>query len=581
MKQDKLQTMRHSASHILATAVLEMFPEAKLGTGPAIDNGFYYDFLLPRPLIPEDLPILQEKMEKIKKVKIPFEHYSKSIIDGTDFFEEIKQPFKVELIRDLKEKGEKEVSFYENKGENDNKFTDLCAGPHVENTGQIGTFKLTHFSGSYWKANAENQSMTRIYGLCFNTPKELRSYEKMIEEAKKRDHREIGKKMDLFSFHDEGQGFPFWHNNGMIIRNELIDFWREEHRREGYEEIATPMILNEQLWHQSGHWNNYKENMYFTEIDEQTYAVKPMNCPGGMLVYKEKQHSYRELPLKVGELGLVHRHELSGTLHGLFRVRNFTQDDAHVFCMKEQVEEEIMKVIKLEEKFYKMFGFKFHVELSTRPEKRTGSEEIWDLAENILEKVIKDSKLEYKINEGDGAFYGPKLDFHLKDCIGRTWQCGTIQLDFAMPERFELEYIGEDGKKHRPVMLHRVIFGSIERFIGILIENTEGFLPLWLAPKQVVILPVADTHEDYANEILAKLKANNIRTEIIGHENSLNKRIRKAEIERASLILVVGDKEKDEQAVTIRRPKHKKQENMSVDDFVERVGEVVRERGEW
>jgi threonyl-tRNA synthetase len=573
MNKLELTKKRHSGAHVLAMAVLEMFPEAKLGVGPDTESGFFYDFQLPRPLIPEDLPILEKKMTAIQSQKLPFVQYSEPIDQAIEFLQKIKQPFKVELAQELKEQGETAVSFYKNSDQ----FVDLCKGPHVEHTGQIGAFKLTNFSAVYWKGSSDNPTLTRIYALAFANSKDLRLYEKMLEEAKKRDHREIGKKMDLFSFHEEGAGFPFWHNKGMILRNLLIDFWRREHQKAGYQEISTPIILNESLWHQSGHWDNYKENMYFTEIDEQTFSVKPMNCPGGMLVYKEKQHSYRELPLKVGELGLVHRHELSGVLHGLFRVRAFTQDDAHIFCTSQQVEEEVLKVVNLIDKFYRKFGFDYHIELSTRPDKRTGKEEVWDLAESTLEKILKKSGREYAINEGDGAFYGPKLDFHLKDCLGRTWQCGTVQLDFAMPERFELEYVGEDGAKHRPAMLHRVIFGSLERFIGILIEHTAGLLPAWLAPTQVVLLPVADVHEKAAQKTLAKLQAKGIRAELVSSEDSLGKRIRNSEIKRVPLIAIIGDQELEQDSLTIRRPGQKEQKLVSIADFAVKLAKANEE----
>ena len=573
-QKEKLQIMRHSASHVLACAVLEMFPEAKLGTGPATDNGFYYDFELPRPLIPDDLPILEEKMRKIQSEKIPFEQYEEPIDKAIEFFEKLGQRYKVEIVKDLAEKGEKVVSFYKN-GE---AFVDLCAGPHIEHTGQIGAFKLTNLAGTYRRGDAKNPSLTRIYGLCFHNPKEMRLYEKMVKEAMKRDHRKIGKKMDLFSFHEEGAGFPFWHNNGMILKNELIDFWRERHTEEGYEEISTPIILNEKLWHQSGHWDNYKDNMYFTKIDEQDFAIKPMNCPGGMLVYKEKSHSYRELPLKVGELGLVHRHELSGVLHGLFRVRSFTQDDAHIFCTKEQIEEEVRKVIELIDEFYSKFDLPFHIELSTRPEKSIGSDEIWELAENKLKSVLENSSYEWKLNEGDGAFYGPKLDFHVQDCIGRTWQCGTVQLDFSMPERFELEYIGADGQKHRPVMLHRVIFGSLERFIGILIEHTEGFLPAWLAPIQAHIRPVNDAHNEFAEKVLAEMKNVGIRAKLVSASESLGKRIRNGEISRVPYLLVIGDKEVEKESLTVRQPRKKEQVSIEYKKFIDEMQKRIKER---
>jgi len=559
----EVEKMRHSCSHVMAQAVLQMFPEAKLAIGPSIADGFYYDFDLPRTLIPEDLEIIEEKMKKIVKEKQKFEYSEKPIDDALDFYKKVEQNYKFELIRDLKDKGENKVSFYENIGKDGEvKFADLCKGPHVEDTSKIGAFKLVKIAGAYWRGDEKNKMLQRIYGYCFEDKDKLYQYIKMMEEAKKRDHREIGKKMDLFSFQEEGPGFPFWHPKGMILQNELLKYWREIHEENGYQEIKTPIILNVDLWHQSGHYDNYKENMYFTEIDETGYAVKPMNCPGGCLVYKNSMHSYRELPIRNAELGLVHRHEKSGVLHGLFRVRNFTQDDAHIFCTTDQMKDEIKNVIKLCDQVYKKFGYEYHIELSTRPEKSIGSDEIWEKAESTMKEIMEELGRECIINEGDGAFYGPKFDFHLKDCIGRTWQCGTVQLDFSMPERFGLEYTGEDGKPHRPVMIHRVIFGSLERFIGILIEHFAGDFPLWLAPTQVSIIPVSDKFVDFARDLKDNLKKFNLRIEIDESQESVGKKIRNAEIMKVPYMLVVGEKEIESGKLVVRKYSEKEQKEM-------------------
>jgi threonyl-tRNA synthetase len=448
-------------------------------------------------------------------------------------------------------------------------YRDICAGPHLDSTGQLGIFKLTRLAGAYWRGDEKNNMLTRIYGVAFATKEEFEKYEHMLEEAAKRDHRKIGKELDLFSFQGEGPGFPFWHPKGMRLINELVRFWQKEHQAAEYEEIRTPIMLNESLWHQSGHWDNYKENMYFTEIDEQPFAVKPMNCPGGILIYKNSPHSYRELPLRWGELGLVHRHELSGVLHGLFRVRMFTQDDAHIFCTKEQVAKEVEKMITFYQKFYDTFEFTYRVELSTRPEKRVGDDAMWDLAEEILEKVIKNSGIPFEINEGDGAFYGPKLDFHLQDTIGRSWQCGTIQLDFSMPERFDMTYIGEDGAKHRVVMLHRALFGSLERFLGILLEHTAGALPVWLAPVQVMILPVSDSHMKYAAQLLQKIQKINGRAELLDSSETLGKRLRTSQIQKVSFSIIIGDDEVKNGKLTIRRYGEKKDEKITESKFLD------------
>lgn len=564
-----IETKRHSYSHLLAAAVLEMFPEAKLGIGPNIENGFYYDFDLPRTLIPEDLPILQDKMNKLIEQDLTFDRADAPIKDALKEAEKQGQIYKAELIKDLSEKGEKSVSFYKVDG-----FTDLCTGPHVESTKELDpkAFELSSIAGAYWKGSEKNKMLQRIYGLAFDSEKELAEYEKMLEEAKRRDHRKLGQELDLFSFSEVGPGFPFWHPKGMILRNLLTDYWREEHKKAGYAEINTPIILREELWHQSGHWDNYKDNMYFTEIDEQAYAVKPMNCPGGVQVYKTRLHSYKELPLRWAELGLVHRHELSGVLHGLFRARSFTQDDAHIYCTPEQVKAELEGVIKLIEKMYKELGFTdYHVELSTRPEKSIGSDEMWKKAEKTMEEVAKDLKLNFKINPGDGAFYGPKFDFHIKDAIGRTWQCATVQLDFSMPERFDLEYTAEDGSRQRPVMIHRTVLGSLERFIGILIEHYAGALPTWLSPVQVRFLPIADRHVEKAIEISKELEQKGIRTSVDQAAESVGKKIRNAELQKVPYMIVLGDKEIESGKYAMRSYRGGELGQMTVDEIIKKV----------
>lgn len=548
--KEKIETKRHSYSHVLAAAVLEMFPEAKLAIGPAIDNGFYYDFDLPRTLIPEDLPLLENKMEEIIKHGFDFERTEVPVTDALAEAKKQKQIYKAELIEELAAKGEKSVSFYRLDG-----FVDLCAGPHVESTRELDTdaFRLTSIAGAYWRGSEKNKMLQRIYGVAFDTKKELDDYLEQQEEAKKRDHRKLGTELDLFSFHDEGPGFPFWHPNGMVLRNLLTEYWRNEHKKAGYEEISTPIILREELWHQSGHWDNYKDNMYFTTIDEQGYAVKPMNCPGGIQVYKSRLHSYRELPIRMAELGLVHRHELSGVLHGLFRARAFTQDDAHIYCREDQIETELTGVIRLIEKVYKELGFTdYHVELSTRPTKSIGSDEMWAHAEKTMEKVAKDLKLKFQLNPGDGAFYGPKFDFHIKDSIGRTWQCGTIQLDFSMPERFGLEYVAEDGSRKRPVMIHRTVLGSLERFIGVLLENYAGALPSWLSPVQVALLPVSDKHIEFAQKVATELSEKSVRVSVDESRESVGKKIRAAELAKMPFMLVIGDKEAESGKFAVR-----------------------------
>ena len=561
--------MRHSCAHVMAQAVLEMFPEAKLGIGPDIEHGFYYDFDLPRTLIPEDLPLIEKKMKQIVKQAQKFEQKIVPLKDALKVAKKAKQDYKVEMIQDLADEGEEEISFYENLAQDgDTKFVDMCRGPHTEHTGQVGVFKLTSIAGAYWRGDEKNKMLQRIYGVCFASREELDEHLKMLEEAKKRDHRRLGKDLDLFSFHEEGPGFPFWHAKGVVLLDQLKEHWYKLHREYGYEIISTPIILNEDLWHRSGHWDNYKENMYFTDIDEAGFAVKPMNCPGGMLIYKTRRRSYRDLPMRSGEFGLVHRHEKSGVLHGLLRVRSFTQDDAHIYCREDQVKEELKKVMELTRRLYEPFGFEYRVELSTKPEKSIGSSEVWELAEKILKEVIDESGLEYAINEGDGAFYGPKIDYHIKDCLGRSWQCGTIQLDFSMPERFDLEYTGEDGAQHRPIMIHRALYGALERFAGILIEHYGGAFPVWLAPVQARVLPVGEKFLEYARGVRDELHEAGVRVEIDESDESLGKKIRNAEMAKVPYMLVVGEKEVESKTVAVRSYETKEQEVVSVDKFM-------------
>ena len=566
---------RHTASHILAQAVKRLYKEhnVQLAIGPAIENGFYYDIDMDKQLTDQDLADIEKEMKRIVKENLKLERSEMSRADALKFFEERHEGYKVELINDLPE--DAVISLY-TQGE----FTDLCAGPHVLSTGKIKALKLQSVAGAYWRGDEHNKMLQRIYGTAFDKQEDLDAYLKMLEEAAKRDHRKLGKELDLFSLHEEGPGFPFFHPNGMIIRNELINYWREVHRRYGYQEIKTPMIMNRKLWEQSGHWAHYKENMYFTQIDEEDYAVKPMNCPGGMLVYNSHIHSYRDLPLRLGELGLVHRHELSGALHGLFRVRNFTQDDAHLFMTPEQVEEEIQHTIDLFDEVYKTFGLSYKAELSTRPEDSMGSDEVWEMATSSLQKALENRGLEYVVNEGDGAFYGPKIDFHLRDSIGRTWQCGTIQLDMQMPEKFDLTYVGEDGQKHRPVMLHRVVYGSIERFIGILIENYAGAFPVWLAPVQVRILPITDKHMDYAYKLKKKMFDMGLRVEVDARNEKTGYKIRESQVKKTPYTLVVGDQEMSNGSAAVRKYGHKDSETMLVDEFISYVGEKIRNRDE-
>lgn len=563
---------RHTSSHILAQAVKNLWPEAKLAIGPAIENGFYYDIDLEHKITEDDLKKIEKEMKKIMKAGLPLERFELSREEAIKFMEEKNEDYKVELINDLPE-GEI-ISFYK-QGD----FVDLCAGPHVEKTSVIKAVKLTSVAGAYWRGDSDKKMLQRIYGTSFPSQEELDEYIAKVEEAKKRDHRKIGKEMDLFGIYEEGPGFPFFMPNGMIIRNELEKFWREEHKKRGYEEIKTPLILNEQLWHTSGHWDNYKDNMYFTQIDGEDYAIKPMNCPGSMLVYKRKMHSYRDFPMRMGELGQVHRHELSGALHGLMRVRTFTQDDAHIFMLPEQIKDEIKGVIDFIDYVYGIFGFKYHIELSTRPEKKyIGTLELWDKATNALREAMEEKGLEYIINEGDGAFYGPKLDFHLEDSIGRTWQCGTIQLDYMMPERFDIEYVGADGEKHRPVMIHRVIFGSIERFIGILTEHYAGKFPLWLAPVQVKLLTVTDKFVPYAQEVADKLDKLGIRVEVDDRNEKIGYKLREARNERVTYIAVIGEREEEAKTLSLRHNVKGDIGEMGVAEFSEKLVEEIENK---
>ncbi|MCY6482771.1 threonine--tRNA ligase [Clostridium aestuarii] len=563
--------LRHTGSHILAQAVRRLYPEVKLAIGPAIENGFYYDFDSNFSFTPEMLSDIEKEMKKIVKENIQLERFELPREEAIKFMKERNEDYKVELIEDLPE--DAVISFYK-QGD----FVDLCAGPHVPSTKEVKAFKLLSVAGAYWRGNENNKMLQRIYGTAFTKKDELENYIHMLEEAKKRDHRKIGRELGLYDIKEEGPGFPFFYPKGMVIRNILEDFWRDEHKKAGYGEIKTPIILNEALWHQSGHWDHYKENMYFTKIDNENYAIKPMNCPGGILAYKSTLHSYRELPIRLGELGLVHRHEYSGALHGLMRVRCFTQDDAHIFMTKEQIKSEILGVIKMIDDFYKLFGFDYFVELSTRPEDSMGSDEEWEVATNGLIEALNAGGIQYKVNEGDGAFYGPKIDFHLKDCIGRTWQCGTVQLDLQMPERFDLAYVGADGEKHRPVMAHRVIFGSIERFIGILTEHYAGAFPTWLAPVQVKIMNITDNQQEYAVEIQKNLQEKGIRVELDLRNEKIGYKIREAQLQKIPYMLVLGDKEMNEKTIAVRSRKDGDLGSMSLEAFSEKIVKEVEEK---
>lgn len=564
-------TLRHTASHVMAQAIQHLFPGVKFAIGPSIENGFYYDLDTEHRFTQEDFPTIEAEMAKIVKENLPLTKEVVSREDALKLFKEAGQDYKVELIQDLPE--DAEISLYR-QGD----FVDLCAGPHTASTGAVKAFKLQTVAGAYWRGDEHNKMLQRIYGTAFEKKSDLDDYLHMLEEAEKRDHRKLGKQLDLFSFHEEGPGFPFFHAKGMVLRKTLLKLWYELHDEAEYDEISTPTILSRHLWEQSGHWDHYRENMYFTTIDDEPYAIKPMNCPGGILVYKSNVHSYRDFPMRMAELGLVHRHELHGALHGLFRVRCFTQDDAHIFMLPSQMKQEISGVMDLIDKAYKIFGLDYHVELSTRPEDSMGSDEIWDLATKTLREVIEEKGVPFQVNEGDGAFYGPKLDFHVKDSIGRTWQCGTIQLDMLMPERFDMTYIGEDGQKHRPVMVHRTVFGSVERFLGILIENYNGAFPVWLAPVQVKFLPISDKHLAYAKELRKKFKKMGIRVEVDESNEKIGYKIRKAQMEKVPYMAVIGDKEMESNTLSIRDRSKGDIGAQPVDDFIAHVRELTETR---
>ena len=562
---------RHTTSHIMAQAIKRLYPNVKLAIGPSIADGFYYDVDSDTPLTADDLEKIEKEMKKIVKEALPITRFTKPRDEAIAFFKEKEEPYKVELIEDLPE--DAEISFYQ-QGE----FVDLCAGPHLMSTKPVKAFKLTSLAGAYWRGSEKNKMLTRIYGTSFTKKADLDVYITRMEEAKKRDHRKLGKQLGLFMMRDEGPGFPFFQPKGMILKNTLLDYWREIHTKAGYVEISTPIMLNRQLWETSGHWDHYKENMYTTVIDDTDFAIKPMNCPGSILVYQSEPRSYRDLPLRMGELGLVHRHEKSGQLHGLMRVRCFTQDDAHIFMEPEQIRSEIKGVVKLIDEVYQLFGFKYHVELSTRPENSMGSDEDWELATDGLRSALDDLGLNYVVNEGDGAFYGPKIDFHLEDSIGRTWQCGTIQLDFQLPLRFNCEYIGADGEKHRPIMIHRVVFGSIERFIGILIEHFAGAFPTWLSPEQVRVLPISDKYLDYANKVNEQLKEAGIRTSIDTRAEKIGYKIREARLAKVPYMLVVGAKEEEEGLVSVRSRFAGDEGQKSLADFISAIKEEIKTR---
>ena len=572
-KADKegLFTLRHTAAHVMAQAIQHLYPGTKFAIGPAIDDGFYYDLESDHVFSQEDFAAIEKEMAKIAKANLPIEKKILSRNEALEFFRSRNQDYKVILIQDLPE--DAIISIY-TQGD----FTDLCRGPHVRSTGKLKVFKLMTVAGAYWRGDEHNKMLQRIYATAFFDKEELDQFLFVRAEAEKRDHRKLGKQLNLFSFHEEGPGFPFFHPKGMVIRNELIAYERELFREFGYEEIMTPIILSKKLWLQSGHWDHYKENMYFTQIDEEDYAVKPMNCPGGILYYKTNQHSYRELPKRVGEFGIVHRHELHGALHGLFRVRVFTQDDAHIFMTQDQMKDEVIKTMEMYRKLYSVFGLEYHVELSTRPDNSMGSEELWEISTNALRDAVEAAGVPYVINEGDGAFYGPKLDFHIKDCLGRTWQCGTIQMDMQLPERFDVNYVGEDGEKHRALMLHRAGYGSLERFIGILIEHFAGAFPSWIAPVQVKVVPVTEKHMNYARSVADALSASNVRVEIEEGNDTLGYKIRKAQMEKVPYTLVVGDKEMNGHTVSIRSRKNGDEGSLPVAVFVSNLIREIRDR---
>ena len=569
--KEGLHAIRHTASHVMAQAIQHLFPGVKFAIGPAIDTGFYYDIDSDHVFTPEDLAAIEKEMAKIVKQNLPLVRSEVPRKDALARFAAENEIYKVELINDLPE--DAVISLY-TQGD----FTDLCAGPHCPSTGRVKAFKLMSLAGAYWRGNEKNKMLQRIYGTAFPSKEELDEYLHMLEEAEKRDHRKLGKELDIFSMHDEGPGFPFFHPNGMRIRNAILEYWHQVHRKYHYEQVMTPMIMNRDLWIRSGHWDHYRENMYFTKIDDMDYAIKPMNCPGGMMVYNTRPHSYKELPLRYAELGLVHRHELSGALHGLFRVRCFTQDDAHIFMTPEQIQPEITNVIKLFNEVYSTFGLKYHAELSTRPENSMGDDASWELATEGLRKALEANHLDYIINEGDGAFYGPKIDFHLQDSIGRTWQCGTIQLDMQLPEKFNCEYTGEDGQKHRPVMIHRVVYGSIERFIGILIEHFAGSFPVWMAPNQVRVMPITDKQQAYAKEVNDKPFELGYRTQLDDRNEKIGKKIREAQVQKVPFMLIIGEKEAESGTVAVRQRHGGDLGAMTLDDFIARMQKDIDEK---
>lgn len=569
--EEGIEIIRHSTAHVMAQAVKRLYKNVKLAIGPTIKNGFYYDFDLDVSLTNDDLKKIEDEMNKIISKDLKFTRQEVSRKDALKFMSEKNEYYKIELINDLDEN--EQISLY-TQGD----FTDLCRGPHIPSTRFIKAFKLTSVAGAYWRGDEKNEMLQRIYGVAFANKKDLEKYQKLIEEAKRRDHRKLGRELKLFEIMDEGPGFPFFLPKGVVLKNILIDYWRKLHNEAGYVEIETPIMLNKDLWIRSGHWDHYKENMYTSMIDNKEFALKPMNCPGGMLVYKNETHSYRDLPLRVGELGRVHRHELSGALHGLMRVRAFTQDDAHIFMLPEQIKSEILGVVKLIDEVYGTLGFKYNVELSTRPEDSMGTDEEWNMAENSLKEALNEGGLDYKINEGDGAFYGPKIDFHIEDSLGRSWQCGTIQLDFQLPQRFELEYVGKDGEKHRPIVIHRVIFGSIERFIGILIEHFAGKFPVWLAPVQVKVLPISDKFMDYSKEVMDKLRKAGIRCEIDARNEKTNYKIREARNERVPYMIIIGEKEKTRGDISVRSRKNGDEGSTSLKEFITRVQKENKEK---
>lgn len=568
---EALHTLRHTAAHVMAQAIQHLFPGTKFAIGPAIDTGFYYDLESEHKFTNEDFPAIEKEMAKIVKENLAIQKSSMSREEALAYFRERNQDYKVELIEDLPE--DAQITFY-TQGD----FTDLCRGPHVRSTGKVKAFKLMSVAGAYWRGDENRQMLQRIYGTAFYKKEELEHFLYVREEAAKRDHRKLGREMDLFSFHDEGPGFPFFHPKGMVIRNALIDFERELFKKYHYEEIMTPVILSKKLWLQSGHWDHYRENMYFTKIDGEDYAVKPMNCPGGILYFKTQQRSYRDLPKRVAEFGLVHRHELHGALHGLFRVRNFTQDDAHIFMTREQMKPEVIETLQMFKDLYAPFGIKYHVELSTRPENSMGSDELWELATDALREAIEQAGIPYKVNEGDGAFYGPKLDFHIQDSLGRTWQCGTIQMDMQLPERFDVTYVGEDGEKHRAVMIHRAGYGSLERFIGILTEHFAGKFPVWMAPVQAKVIPVSNNQMAYAKEIADKLSAADIRVELDENNDTLGYKIRKAQMEKVPYMIIIGDKEVGAGNISVRTRKGADEGSVDLESFINRVHDEVKNR---